>query len=85
MVGIWFVFGLAGLVLFSLHAYRMIVGARPIDKRISSGPYRALLLTSFTIGLGAMISPGMWLGEAGIILGLVLALDQKERRWALQM
>ncbi len=80
-LGIWYTFGMLGLILFIYHTVRCILGPRPFVG-ISEPNYSALLAVGVVIGLNSITSPGIWNGNTALFLGLVLGSFARTPRQA---
>ncbi len=71
-LGIWYTFGLVGLVAYIWHAVICILGAQP-NEVLSKPDSHALTLLGIASGVYSILAPGIWVGGSTFVLGLILA------------
>lgn len=72
-LGVWYTFGFAGLLLFVWHVLVLIAGP-PERVGLPGADRDGLALTGLLLGLGSLVSPGIWLGSGTMVIAIVFGL-----------
>ena len=77
-LGIWYTFGLFGLVLYVFQATRCLLGMSRLSGW-TDPQIQTVSLLGLLAGLSSLLSPGIWTGEMALVLGMVLGLTMRAR------
>ena len=73
MIGIWYTFGLTGLIVYCVQAMIVVVGVeRP--QFMSRPEQETLFLSGMVVGLTAWLTPDIWTGANGVLLSITMGM-----------
>ncbi len=73
VLGVWYTFGLFGLLLYCTQVVVVMVGYR-LPAEMDAANQQTLLLSGLLIGLTAVLSPDIWGGGGGVISAIAIGL-----------